>query len=338
MPDFWRDSGYHLLDPQPEGWLGITDDFLRAYINRPEVRPVEESNASERALHERLLRNPREAVSESRLTAIGDADAVENYRIVLDFRDRLLRHGTVEGAYLDCFLEPGPVPVPPLFLDQMAQVVARAFLEGTDQPLRARAAELLFRPQRVTVADGHVMAADLETVEMYADSGGFGSLGRLLAEAQTPLRTIELDVLTEENAEIYWTRDQRFDTVLNLNFAGDGLDALCRVLEAWISRFLYVEVSIQPVQKISDERWVWHIGLDAQASKLLDDLYNGVEIEEARLARLLSLFRLEFRDASVMRADIAGRSIYLGLAMTESSDLRLKPQNLLVNLPLAPRS
>ncbi len=338
MQDFWRDSGYHLLDRGILGWLKVTDDFLRAYINRPEVRPVPESNAAERALHEGLLRNPREAVAPARLAAIQDPDAIENYRIVLDFRDRLLRHGTVEGAYLDCFLKPGPVPVPPLFLDQMAQVVVRALLEGTDQPLRARAGELLFRPQRVTVADGHVMAADMETVEIHAESGGFGSLGRLLAEAQTPLRTIELDVLTEENAALYWTRDQRYDTVLNLNFAGDGLDALCRVLEAWVAHFLHVEVSIQPVQKISDEHWAWHIGLDAEASKLLDDLYQGEEIGEARLARLLSLFRLEFRDAAVMRADLAGRPIYLGLAMNEGSDLRLKPQNLLVNLPLAPLS
>src|SRR3546814_10611527 len=70
---------------------------------------------------------------------------------------------------------------------------------------------------------------------MFANSGGFGSLGRLVAEAQTPLRTVELDVLNEDNAGIYWSRDSRYDTVLNLNFAGAGLDALCRVLERWIA-------------------------------------------------------------------------------------------------------
>jgi hypothetical protein len=30
---------------------------------------------------------------------------------------------------------------------------------------------------------------------------------------------------------------------------------------------------------------------------------------------------------------MAGRPIYLGMAMTESGRLRLKPQNLLLNLP-----
>src|SRR3546814_7918285 len=98
-------------------------------------------------------------------------------------------------------------------------------LEGEADPLRLRAAELLFRPQQVTINDGAVMAADAETVEMFANSGGFGSLGRLVAEAQTPLRTVELDVLNEDNAGIYWSRDSRYDTVLNLNFAGAGLDA-----------------------------------------------------------------------------------------------------------------
>ena len=71
---------------------------------------------------------------------------------------------------------------------------------------------------------------------------------------------------------------------------------------------------------------------------MLNDLYNGVEVGEARLARLLALFRLEFAEPSVMRSDIAGRPVYLAMAMTPEGILRLKPQNLLVNLPLAPRS
>jgi hypothetical protein len=96
-----------------------------------------------------------------------------------------------------------------------------------------------------------------------------------------------------------------------------------------------VQTAIQPVQKIADERWVWHLGLDAQASRLLNDLYEGREVDEARLARLLSLFRLEFRDPTAMLARVRGRPVYLGLAMTEAERLKLKPQNLLLNLPFA---
>src|SRR3546814_11525784 len=83
MQDFWRDCGYHLLERRGDGHLVVTDDFLRAYLNRPEVRPVPESNDAERALHAALLRNPREAVSGERLAAMGDPDAIENYRVVL---------------------------------------------------------------------------------------------------------------------------------------------------------------------------------------------------------------------------------------------------------------
>ena len=36
-----------------------------------------------------------------------------------------------------------------------------------------------------------------------------------------------------------------------------------------------------------------------------------------------------------MRADVQGKPVYLGLAMNEQGLLKLKPQNLLLNLPLA---
>ncbi len=345
MPDFWRDSGYHLMTRTAEGRLAVGDDFLRAYFQRPEMRPVEESCPAERALHQALIANPREAVSDQRLAALADPDARENYGLVLNFRDRLVAAGTIEECYLQNFLQPpisntpgADAAIPPLFIDQMAHVILRGILDGCEDGLRARAGELLFREQKVTINDGHVMAADAETVEMHAASGGFGSLGRLIVEAQAPLRTVQLDVLGQDNADIYWSRDQRYDTVLNLNFAGPGLDALTRVLEAWVEHFLAVAVSIQPVQTISDEKWVWHVGLDAEGNALLNDLYNGVEVGEARLARLLALFRLEFADPSATTSEIAGRPVYLAMAMTPEGVLHLKPQNLLVNLPLAQRS
>jgi len=345
MQEFWIDSGYRLLERGPQGHLAVGDEFMRAYFMRPEVRPVEESCPAERALHAALFANPREAVSEARLAELADPDARDNYRVVLGFRDRLAAAGTLEECYLRLFLPPAEggaqdavVPVPPLFIDQLAHVILRAALEGCEDSLRVRAGELLFREQKVTINDGHVMAADAETVEMHATSGGFGSLGRLIVESQAPLRTVQLDVLDETNADLYWSRDQSYDTVLNLNFAGAGLDALCRVLETWVAHFLDISVSIQPVQTISDEKWVWHVGLDAEGSALLNDLYNGVEVGEARLARLLALFRLEFADPSVMPSEIAGRPVYLAMAMTPEGNLRLKPQNLLVNLPLAERA
>jgi hypothetical protein len=340
-PDFWPDSGYELLQVRDDGRLAVTDAYLRRFLERPELAPVAESNDAERRLHAELLDHPRMTVPESRLQALGDPDAVENYQVALAFRDRLVQAGSLEAAYLELFLNPGAhggVPVPPLFVDLLAQAVARHLVAGTHDALRARAAELFFREQSVTINEGFIMAADREVVETHADSGGFGDLGRLVAQAQTPLRTVDLDVLDSENAATYWARAHRHDTVLNLNFAGDGLDAFCRVLEAWVAHMLDVRVRIEPVQQITDERWVWHVGLDREASRLLDDLWHGEEVGEARLARLLSLFRLEFQDPSVMIADIQGRPVYLALMMTEDKRLKLKPQNLLLNLPLAERA
>src|SRR5882762_2821046 len=57
--DFWRNSGFHLLERDDEGRLSITDDFLRAYLMRPEIRPAEESGPNEIALHDALMDEPR---------------------------------------------------------------------------------------------------------------------------------------------------------------------------------------------------------------------------------------------------------------------------------------
>jgi hypothetical protein len=116
------------------------------------------------------------------------------------------------------------------------------------------------------------------------------------------------------------------------------MNALCRVLERWIAHFLRVEVKVQTDREIVDEHWVWHAGLDAQASNILNDLYTGAEVGEDRMRRLLCLFRLDFVNPGDMLAEVAGRPVYLAMAMDEHNRLKLKPQNLLLNLPLARRS
>ena len=122
---------------------------------------------------------------------------------------------------------------------------------------------------------------------------------------------------------------------MSLNRGQPALSALCRVLERWIAHFTPAVVRIEPLRAIDDARWSWHVGLDAEASALLNDLYNGVPVDETRMARLLCLFRLEFADPAAVRPTLAGKPVYLGMAMDEASRLRLKPQNLLLNLPLA---
>ncbi|HEV7367568.1 DUF6352 family protein [Arenibaculum sp.] len=332
--DFWRSSGFHLLGRGPGGRLEVTDDYLRAFLRRPELAPVEDSCAAERTLHASLMQAPRRPVGPSELAALADADARENYEVMLAFRDLLVAHGTLEACYLALF-EGGRVAVPALFLDQMVHAVLRGLLDGVEDAFQLRAAELLFRPQRVSIGEGTVMVADEETLERYRTTGGFGALGRLVADAQTPLRQVELDVLTRERSGEYRARSDRFDMVLDISFTRPGLDALARVLERWVGHFLGVGVKIHPVQRIRDERWTWHVGLDVEASALLNDLYEGREAEEERMRRLLSLFRLEFDDPEDMLERVAGKPVYLALCMAADGKLRVKPQNLLLNLPVA---
>jgi hypothetical protein len=339
--DFWRHSGFHLLRRDASGRLVVTDDFLRAYCLRPEVRPVEESCANEIALHQALMDAPRMQVEPAQIEAVADAEARSNYRILLDFRARLLAAPTLEACYLGLFAG-GNVNVPPLFIDQLAQIILRNILESADDALELRAAELFYREQKASLQQGAVMLADLETVELHAsgsaNAAADSSLGQLIAEAQAPLHEaqgLDLDVLDSGNAQLYWLRDERHDFVISMNHGRAALAAFCRVLERWILHLSGVKVTVKSVPRIEEARWAWHIGLDAESTALLNDLWRGEEAGPDRRARLLTLFRLDFADAGNMRADIAGRPVYLALSMDEGGVVRMKPQNLLTNLPLA---
>ena len=304
---------------------------------RPEIRPVEESGPNEIALHEALLENPRRQPVAPALETIEDADARDNYRVVLAFLGRLKRAASLESCYMEIF-SGGDVAVPPLFIDQLAQIIVRNILDGCEDALEPRAGEIFFREQKASTDEGAVMLADLETVEMHASGGSLGSLGRLIAESQAPLATVNLDVLDTENAQAYWLRDQRHDFVISLNFGRAANKAFCRVMEKWIRHFFGVTVSIRPLRAVEDHGWAWHIGLDSESTAMLNGLWRGEEIEPGTLRRMLALFRLDFEDPAAMRADLAGKPVYMALSMDENNVVRMKPQNLLLNLPLALRA
>ena len=335
MPDFWSSCGYQLLRRSDEGRLAVTDEYLRFYFSRPELALVPESCTAERALSERLLADPRSAVGEDELARIEDPDARDNYRVMLRFRDRLVQAHTLEAFYDGLFR--GDVAVPPDFVHHTVQVIVRGVLQGTSDGLEARAAEIFFREQAVTIEKGAVMFADRETVRSHASSAGLGDVGRLLRELQAPLASAELDVLDSRSAAEYFSRDERHDLVVQMNPGGDASKAFARVLERWVAHFHGVETRIEPVREIPDEEWLWHVGLDAEATAMLNDLYNGKDVDEDTMKRIVGLFRLEFRDPNDALAEVRGAPVFLGLAMTPQSTLRMKPQNLLMNLPLARR-
>jgi hypothetical protein len=310
----------------------VTDDFLRAYYLRPEIHPIEESGPAERSLHAALMQAPRRDVSEAELETIEDPDTRDNYRVLLRLRQRLLDAGTLEGCYMSLFR--GAVDIPPMFVDQLAHVILRNILDECGDPLRLRAAELFFRQQKATVREGHVLLADLETLEMHAAGSRYGSLGRLIVEAQGSLASVDLDVLDRANAALYWERESKHDTVISLTYGRPALDELCRVIEAWVFHFLRIRVGVKPLRRIEEARWAWHVGLDAESTALLNELWSGREVDAVRMRRIVALFALEFADRGAARADIAGRPVYLALSADEEDAVRMKPQNLLVNLPL----
>ena len=335
MSNYWPNSAYQTLLTSPDGQLLVTDDFLRTYLQRPELSLVPESCAAEQALHQRLTENPRIEITEQEIAAMADEDIQENYRVWLRYRTRLLAASSLEGFYMSLFKGDG-VDVPPLFVMQLAQIFVRHILGDDTHPLEVRMGEIFFRTQKITVLeDSIVMAADEEVVARNAQAGESGNIMDLLKGKSMLTKSADLDVLYEDNAAEYWTRNEDFDFAVQLNFGHEPINHFCRVLEKWIKHFLGVSVRITPMQQISDPKWSWHVGLDAAATDILNKLYNKELLEADELEKVICLFRLDFIDETAVTKVQQGKPVYLAIAMNDQQQLKLKPQNLLFNLPLA---
>ena len=350
MRDIWPGSGFRELRRDDHGWLVPTEAYLRLFLALPQLGLVEESCAAERRLHASLLASPSRLVAPLELVALADADARDNYVHFLGFRDTLLAAGSLEAWYLALF-RGGAIDLPPLFIDRVAEAIVRNCVDGCEDALVLRAAELLFRPQRIALQEGRVLAADGETADRLSDPTSLDPLGRLLRQEPGADAAPGLEILSADNAERYFEAAERHAFALDLSYtfgtdlghglvitlarADSGLKALGRVLEQWVRHFLGVVVRIEPRSRVDDPAWRWHIGLDVDATALLNELYLKGSAELADPSRLIGLFQLEFEDAQAMRADLAGKPVYLGLGMSATQTLKLKPQNLLLDLPLA---
>ncbi|MBL6954312.1 MAG: hypothetical protein ISR50_16865 [Alphaproteobacteria bacterium] len=325
-----------MLTRGEDGFLRLSDEFLRAYLFRPELAPVEESCQNELRLHEALVDRPTRQVDTSELAVVEDEDARQNFQLFLNFRARLQRAENLEQGYLELFRTGGGIDFPPLFVDHLAHVILRNILAEVDDSFELRAGEMFFREQDVRKNPDAILLIDNEAAEIRRQQRGGSPISLLdMLRTGSILGATELEILADDNVEKYFQRSEAFDFALDLTFGRRGGTALCRVMERWITHFLGAAVQIEPQEMIDDERWSWHIGLDVEASALLNDLYAQNDIDDERRGRLLSLYRLTFNDDADMRADIAGRPVYLGLCIGANGRLRFKPQNLLVNLPLA---
>ncbi|MBR0654224.1 DUF6352 family protein [Plastoroseomonas arctica] len=328
MIDFWLACGHHLCDQAPDGRIIATPDLWRAFLARPELVPPDEACPAERALYAILREEPLRAADPSRLA---DPDAQENWRHFLAFRDRVAAHPTLEAAWIALYRE-GVAGIPPIFLQMLTQLVTRAALDNTTDAFTIRAAELFFRPQRVAITAGAMLLADEETVAARSADAGFGALGRLIVEAGGTPREVELDVLSEENAAAYAERSDAHDFALDIAENRPGQHGLARALEIFIAHVFSEAVTITPIPTIRD--WTWHIGLDAEATAIANDLYRGKPVKQARLARILWLGAMEFSDRSRVLPRVAGQKVTLAFAMDAANVLRTKPQNLVTGLPL----
>ena len=328
MNDFWLSCGHHLLDRDEGGGLIVTDEFLKAYLARPELAPPSDACVVERTLHAALLTNPRRPVENSEIAAIADADARENWALMVAFRNLLISHTTLEGAYL-AIVRQGIGNTPPLFLNQLVHVILRNMLDGCEDVQMLRAAELFFRPQRLTNHEGSLIAADEETIA----GSSAQPVSPLVSMLGLPAAAA-IDVLNDGNAASYWERSDGFDMALDLSAGRRGLEALGEVIARWIEHLLSLKVEIEPLVEARDVDLTWYVGLDAQATRIGDALWNGEEVDDATQRRIVGLYRLTFPDPEALIDKAKGEPVYLLLAMAADGSLRMKPQNLVTGLPI----
>jgi hypothetical protein len=331
MKDFWLSCGHHLLDRGAGGGLVATDEFLKAYLARPELAPPPEACVVERTLHAALLAEPRRPVGADDIAAIADADARENWELMIGFRDHLLAHPTLEAAYLALVRE-GTGRIPPLFINQLVHAILRNILDGCDDVYVLRAAELLFRPQRLTLHEGALLAADEERIAG-ANPAPVSPLVSMLGLETSAA----IDVLGDRNAEDYFARSDAYDMALDLTAGRRGLVALAQVIARWVRHLIGVEIEVEPVVELRDVALTWYVGLDAEGTKIGDRLWRSEPLDQATNAQVVGLFRLTFRDRDDAADGIAGEPAYLILAMTPQQTLRMKPQNLVTGLPVRRR-
>ena len=271
--------------------------------------------------------------SKADIAALADADARENWTFMMNFRDRLVAAPSLEAVYV-ALARNGAADLPPIFLSQLCHLILRNALEGCDDPYTLRAAELFYRSQQATVHDGTLLLADAEVIEaqQHAQHDMHSSpLTAMLA----PKAFGEMDVMDDENAWTYWSRSDAHAMVMNIGGNPKARAGLCRVIERWIAHLLGVAVKVETVASIEDRDWRWFVGLDSEGTRIGNALWNGAALDDNAAERIVALMRLNIEDTRLVDERVGTRPVYLILAMGADKVVRLKPQNLVVGLPLA---
>src|SRR3569833_1319612 len=138
-------------------------------------------------------------------------------------RDHLVKHRTLEAAYLE--ITRRNLGVPQLLVGQLTQAILRNALDACEDAIMLRAAEMFFRPQKVTMQQGSATVIDVEKEAL---------LGRQhrapLAELLGLPVVCEVDMLDDATEASYWEQSDRFDMALDLTAERRGMVALGDVI------------------------------------------------------------------------------------------------------------
>ena len=333
MREFWVASGHQLSRRNERGELTATPELLIAWLARPELAPPEEACEAERALHVAMLDDPLRTVAQAELAAIMDADARENWSFFLKFRDLLLEAGSIEAAYIK-LANAQRVELPPMFLDQMAHLILRNALDGCDDPFTLRAGELFFRSQKASVHEGVLLLADFELVEEREKS----KAALMHVAPLSAMMEDDLDVMDEENAWTYWSRSDANSMAMNLGGDARARAGLARAIEAWVKHLTGFKVHAEAIARLEDKDWRWFIGLDAEGTRIGNNLWRGDSLREEDMDRVIAIMRVSFegdkRAQERLQERVRGKPFYLFLGANADRIVRMKPQNLVSGLPV----
>src|SRR5437764_12476822 len=332
MREFWVASGHHLTHRADHGGLVATPELIMAYLARPELMPPDDACDAELNLHASLLADPLRPVSKADIFALADADARENWTFMIAFRDRLMTAASLEAVYVN-LARNGGADLPPIFLSQLCHLILRNALEGCDDPYMLRAAELFYRSQQAAMHEGTLLLADAEVVQAQQHAQHDAHLSPLTAMLQ-PQAFGEMDVMDDDNAWTYWSRSDAHAMVMNIGGNPKARAGLCRVIERWISHLLGIAAHVETVASIEDRDWRWFVGLDSEATRIGNALWNGAALDDNAAERVVALMRLDIEDARLVDERVGNKPIYLILAMGADRVVRLKPQNLVAGLPI----
>ena len=155
--------------------------------------------------------------------------------------------------------------VPHIFINQLVHVILRNALDDCDDPFVLRAAEMFFRPQRMTQHEGSLIAADEEAIAGKSDT----PVSPLVSMLGIPAEA-EIDVINEDNAEHYFEHSDQFHMAIDLTAGRRGLAALGEAIRRWVAHLLAIEVDVEPLTELRDVNLTWYVGLDAEATRIGD--------------------------------------------------------------------